>query len=292
MTPLRKRMIEEMAARGLAMRTRKAYVGYVAQIARRYGRSPADLSDEEVGRFLADTTLQRKLSRSTVNVATNALRFLFHRVLERDPVRFEIPRSREARVLPWVLSRHEVAELFEATRSRKFRVIFMTAYATGMRLSEVLALRPHHVDARRTCVHVEKGKGERSRYTLLSSRLLQELRDYWREYRPRHLLFEGAKPHRVMDPSGPQRAFWRSKARARIEKPGCIHLLRHSFATHLLEAGVNLRTIQRLLGHRSLETTSVYLHVARQEVMTTTSPLDLLDGAPAELLGAGPLPLE
>lgn len=279
-SPLRTRMIQEMTARGLAARTVETYVRFVAQLAAHYHRSPAHLSDQEVRRYVAHLAGERHLSASTINVAVNAFRFLFHVVLRREPTCFDLPRSRRPRRLPQVLSREEVQRLLSVPQNRKHRVMLLTAYATGVRLNELVHLQVADIDSHRMVVRVNQGKGARDRYTVLSPRLLAALREYWLEQRPRTWLFPGAREDRPVHDTVAQRAFTLAKMRARIEKPGGIHLLRHSFATHLLEAGVDLARIQRLLGHRGLSTTSVYLHVTPQQVVGVTSPVDLLELPP------------
>lgn len=276
-TPLRQLMFDEMTARGLAARTKQTYIRFVAAMAAHLQRSPADLTDEEVRRYLAHLAVERRLSASTVNVASNAFRFLFHVVLRREPTRFDIPRARRPRRLPHVLSRQEVERLLSVPMNAKHRVMLLTAYASGVRLSELLHLKVRDVDSKRMVIRVDQGKGARDRYTVLSPRLLDALREYWRHQRPRTWLFPGAAGDHPLNPTAIQRAFTLAKARARIEKSGGIHLLRHSFATHLLEAGVDLHRIQRLLGHRGLGTTAIYLHVTQQQVLGVSSPVELLD---------------
>ena len=185
----------------------------------------------QVRRYVASMSLERHLSASTVNVAVNAFRFLYHGVLGRVPSRFDVPRGRRAHRLPHVLSREEVQRLLSIPQNRKHRVMMLTAYATGVRLNELVHLRVSDIDSDRMVVRVDQGKGARDRYTVLSPRLLVALREYWRESRPKTWLFpsrEGDHPHHV---TGIQSAFKVTKERARITKPGGIHLLRHSFAT-------------------------------------------------------------
>lgn len=281
MTPLRTRMIEEMTAHGLAPRTVQSYVRFVAQLAAHFHRSPADLTDEQVRQYVASMTLERHLSTSTVNVAVNAFRFLYHGVLGREPSRFGIPRTRRPRRLPQVLSREEVQRLLAIRQNRKHHVMLLTAYATGVRLNELLHLRVSDVDSGRMVVRVEQGKGARDRYTILSPRLLAALREYYREQRPQTWLFPSSEGDHPPHATGIQKVFKITKERARITKPGGIHLLRHSFATHLLEQGVDVHRIQMLLGHRGIGTTAIYLHVTQQEATQVDSPLELLDLPPA-----------
>jgi site-specific recombinase XerD len=278
---LRTRMIEEMTARGLALKTVESYVRFVAQLARHFHRSPADLTDDQVRQYIASLSLERHLSASTVNVAINAFRFFYHAVLGRKPVEFDIPRGRKQHRLPHVLSREEVQRLLAIPQNRKHRVMLLTAYATGVRVNELIHLRVSDIDSQRMTVRVEQGKGARDRYTILSPRLLEALREYWRAERPKTWLFPSREGDHPPDATGIQRVFKVTKERARITKPGGIHLLRHSFATHLLEQGVDVHRIQILLGHRGLGTTAIYLHVTRQQATQVGSPLDLLDLPPA-----------
>jgi len=280
MTPLRTRMIEEMAARGLAPRTITSYVQFVARLAAHYHRSPADLTDQQVRRYMASMSLERHLSASTINVAVNAFRFLYHEVLGRDPSRFGIPHSSRPRRLPHALSREEVQRLLAVPQNDKHRVMLLTAYATGVRVSELIHLRVSDIDSGRMAVRVDQGKGARDRYTILSPRLLVTLREYWREHRPQTLLFPSPEGDRPLHPTSIQRAFKQAKERARIVKPGGIHLLRHSFATHLLEQGVDMPRIQMLMGHSWIGTTMIYLHVTQQQATQVRSPLELLDLPP------------
>lgn len=280
MTPLRTRMIEEMAARGLAPRTIKSYVQFVSRLAVHFHRSPADLTDEQVRQYMASLSLERHLSASTINVAVNAFRFLYHDVLGREPSRFGIPRTRRPRRLPHVLSREEVQRLLAVPQNRKHHVMMLTAYATGVRLNELIHLRVSDIDSQRMTVRVSQGKGARDRYTILSPRLLAALRDYWRLYaqdlQSRTWLFPSSVGDHPLHGTSIQHAFTRVKDRARITKPGGIHLLRHSFATHLLEQGIDIHRIQMLMGHRGIGTTAIYLHVTQQEATQVPSPLETL----------------
>ena len=185
-------------------------------------------------------------------------------------------RRKHTGKLPEVYSREELTRLFQATLNRKHRVFLMTTYAAGLRLSEVSRLRPEHVHSERMLIRVEQGKGNKDRYTLLSPNLLVELRDYWREYRPGEWLFPNQARTGPILRGTAQRIFYAAKDRASLKRGHGIHTLRHSFATHLLEAGVDLRTIQLLLGHKNLQTTSLYLHVTEKQLTQLQSPFDLL----------------
>jgi site-specific recombinase XerD len=278
MTKLRQRMDDDMLARGLADRTREAYLWAVTGLARFYHRSPDQISDAEVQAYLVHLIRERQRAWSTCNIVVNGLRFFYHTTLKRDRTTFSIPSPRQSGKLPIVLSREEVQRLLTHAATQKYRTMLMTKYAAGLRLSEVLHLQAHHIDSARMMIRVEQGKGGKDRYTLLPARLLEALRAYWRVARPPDWLFPARKdPARRMDPSSLQKAYLTAKRRAGLTKSGGVHTLRHCFATHLLEAGVDLHTIQRLMGHRHLSTTARYLQLTRHTQIGSDSPLDLLD---------------
>ena len=278
MTELRRRMDDDMLARGLADRTRESYLGAVTGLARFYRRVPDQISDGEIQAYLVHLLRDRQLAWSTCNIALNGLRFLYHTTLKRDRTTFTIPAPRHSGRLPVVLSPEEVQRLISQGANLRHRTMLLTTYAAGLRLTEVLHLQVQDVDAARMTLRVVQGKGGKDRYTVLSPRLLEALRAYWRVERPRGWLFpsRGAGEPRPMDPSSLQKAYQRAKQRAGITKPGGIHTLRHCFATHLLEAGVDLHTIQRLLGHGHLTTTTRYFQLTRHTQVSPGSPLDLL----------------
>ena len=211
----------------------------------------------------------------------HGFRFFYHTTLKRDRTTFAIPSLRQPGKLPALLSREEVQRLIAHAPHLKHRTMLLTTYAAGLRLSEVLHLRVGDVDSARMTIRVEQGKGGQDRYTVLSARLLDALRAYWKVARPSTWLFPSGTRPQPMDPSGLQRAYQTAKYRAGIRKPGGIHALRHAFATHLLEAGVDVHTIQRLLGHRSIGTTTRYWHLTQASLTTQAARLDLLDGLPA-----------
>ena len=217
---------------------------------------------------------------STCNIAVQAFRFLSRTTLGRPDPTFMIPGPKHRQTLPEILSPAEVRRVIEATGNRKQRAVLATTYAAGLRVSEVVRLQLRHLDAERRCLRVEQGKGGKDRDTLLSPRLLAELRAYWRQYRPAERLFPARDGTRPMDPSTAQRFYCTAKRQAGITKRGGIPALRHAFATHLLEAGTDLHTIQRLLGHGDLGTTMRYFHLARRTVLATASPLEWLEQAP------------
>lgn len=277
MTELRRRMDEDMEVRGMAKRTRETYLAAVRGLAKHYHRSPDRISDEEVQAYLLYLIRDRHRSWNTCHIVVHGLRFLYHTTLKRDRTTFSIPSLRQPGKLPVILSREDVQRVIAHTSNLKHRTMLLTTYATGLRLNEVLHLRITDIDSERMTIRVEQGKGGKDRYTVLSPQLLEALRAYWRAARPTTWLFPSARHPRPMDPSALQRAYETAKRRAGITKPGGIHGLRHAFATHLLEAGVDLHTIQRLLGHRDISTTTRYLQLTRHTEMGPSSPLNLLE---------------
>jgi site-specific recombinase XerD len=250
----------------------------VTKFARHYNRSPNQISNEELKAYLLYLHLEEKRATSTCNVAAAALRFLYHRTLGRPHTDFDVPMARQPSKLPFVLSRDEVARLLTCTSFLKHRALFLTTYSAGLRVSEVVRLRPADIDSSRMLIRVEQGKGAKDRQTLLSPQLLEELRDYWRRVQPGPLfLFPGRDGRSPVRATGVKEAFAKAKRRAKIDKPGGIHMLRHSFATHLLEAGVDLHTLQRLLGHNSIRSTTRYLHLVEPAYHAVRGCPDLLD---------------
>jgi site-specific recombinase XerD len=282
MTPLRQRMIEDMTLRNLTPQTIRSYVRCAARFARYFNTSPADLGPEHVRAYLLHLVQERRVSWSHSNQTRCALRFLYRVTLGRDCVVEAIVGSKQPRMLPVVLSLEEVARFFAAITNLKHRAILMTAYAAGLRISEVAQLRVADIDSQRMVIRIRQAKGQKDRYVMLSPRLLAILRQYWNAVRPREYLFPGADPDRPISPNTVRHACQLARASAGLGKPITVHTLRHSFATHLLEAGTDLRTIQILLGHRSLSTTARYTHVATAALPSTHSPLDLLDLSPSE----------
>jgi len=276
MGELRTRMERDMVLRGLAVRTRESYLAAVAGLARYAGKRPDRLTDREVQGYLLYLIQERHLAWSSCNVAAQALRFFYHTTLGHSRTRFTIPAPKQPSKLPAIFSREEVSRLLAAASFRKHRALLMTTYAAGLRVSEVVALQVGDLDGERHAIHVRHGKGGQDRYTLLSERLLTELRTYWQQLRPRPWLFPTRDGRRPMHPGTAQKIYYLAKTRAQIAKQGGIHALRHAFATHLLEAGTDLRTIQELLGHRHISTTMRYLHLAQKQVLGQRSPLDLL----------------
>jgi integrase/recombinase XerD len=283
MTPLRQRMIDDMTLHGFKRKTITAYVACVARFAKHFGKSPEVLGTAEIRSYLLYLTHDRRVSASTYNQALCALKFLYRVTLRKNWGLDGLARSRHQLKLPVVLSVDEVTRFFEAITSLRHRAILMTAYAAGLRISEVLALRVDDIDSQRMVIRVRQGKGSKDRYVMLSPRLLTLLREYWKAhrrrkvYKPSPWLFPGNVPGQPITDGAVYEACEEACRVAGLEKHVTVHTLRHTFATHLLESGTDLRTIQILLGHRSLNTTARYLHVATAALQSTRSPLDRLN---------------
>ena len=279
MTPLRLRMTEDMQVRHFSPRTQSAYLGQVSLFARHFGQSPALLGPEQIRDYQLFLTNHRKMAPSSIRVAVAALRFLYQVTLKRGwDIQQAIPAPKQPRKLPVVASPEEVLRFLDCAPGLKHRAVLTTCYAAGVRVSEAVSLRPADIDSRRKVIRVHQGKGRKDRYVMLSPRLLAVLRDYWQTLRPasRQWLFPGPSPACHLSTHAVVRACHKALRLSRLSKPLTPHSLRHCFAVHLLEAGTDVRTIQLLLGHRSLSTTARYLHLAACKVSTTTSPLDLL----------------
>lgn len=276
MTPLRKRLIEEMELRNYAPKTIRLYVDNVARLARYYGRSPDRLHREQIRHYLVYLIEERRLAVGSYRQALAALRYFYRWVLKRGDVVQDILAPRPERRLPVVLSIDEVRRLFSAIPSYKHRMVLMTAYSAGLRIGETVHLQVTDLDSERMVIRVRQGKRKKDRYTILSPVLVSMLRHYWWAARPISYLFPGRSLSRPMSASTVQRACKDAQQRAGIEKSVTPHTLRHSFATHLLEAGTDLRILQALLGHSSIRTTSLYTHVSNKLIRSTTSPLDQL----------------
>ena len=279
MTPLRQQMSEAMVLRGLALRTQEAYLAAVFALAKFYRRPPDTLTTEQLQAYLLHLITEKKLAYSSVNQASCAFRFLYGNVLRQADVRFDIPMAKVPKRLPQILSREEVKRVIGAARTVRARTLLSITYAAGLRVSELCALQVADIESApdRMCLKVRQGKGAQDRYTLLSPRLLSVLRLYWQACRPRHWLFPNRSGTAAIDVVTAQRTYAGARDAAGIAREGGIHVLRHCFATHLLESGVDLPTIQRLMGHEHISTTMRYLHLARSHLTDTTSPLELLD---------------
>lgn len=297
MTPLRQRLIEDLRLRNFSHHTVEAYVRAVARFAAHHGRSPDQLTGEQVRQYLLHLVQERKVSWSLYNQTRCALQFFFRVTLGRDEWFDKLPCAKRPTRLPTVLSPDELRRLFDvAAHEPKHQALMMTLYGAGLRISEAFALKPADIDSDRMLIHIRAGKGNKERMAKLSPQLLAVLRDYWRKARPTEWLFpQAADPKRPMDGGGGSRIVRRFARLAGITRRVGPHTLRHSYATHLLDAGTDLRTIQVLLGHRNIKTTAIYLHVSQAKIQAAASPLDRLyappdDGSPTPTVIADSTP--
>ena len=273
MTPLRRRFIDDLRLRNKSPRTIETYVLRVALFARHFGRSPELLGADAV-RGYQQHLLAQQVSWSQFNLAVCALRFLYNVTLGRPDVIRHLPFAKRPRTVPTVLSPEEVVRLLDAARPGRERTLLDVAYSCGLRLKELLGLQVRDIDSARMVLHIRQGKGQKQRLVPLSPRLLAVLRGYWRACRPATWLFPGAKPLQPLTGGAVQRLCRRTAKRARLSKSITPHTLRHSFATHLLEAGVDLLSVQALLGHSHFNTTAKYLHVSMRRLQQLPQLLD------------------
>lgn len=275
---LRDQMEMDMKLRRFSPKTISCYLACMKNVAVHFGRSPAELGDEEIRSYLHHLMEERKASQALISQSYSALKFFFEKTLLKEWNVSRIPRSRQRKKLPGVLSKQEVESIFSATRNLKHRAILMTVYSGGLRVREVSRLKVSDIDSGRMMIRVNEGKGLKDRYTLLGERNLEILRLYWSVYRPSEWLFPGRNPEEPISTSAIQRVFKASVHKAGIKKPATVHTLRHSFATHLLESGTDLYYIQRLLGHTTPSTTAIYLHITGRDLGKVRSPIDLIGG--------------
>jgi site-specific recombinase XerD len=270
-------MVRDMQIKGYSPHTQDAYLRGVVGFVRHYGLSPETLGQEEVRTYLHHLVIDRKVSQSYLNQVYSALKFLYQTTMRRDWMDWRIPRARRGKKLPVVLSREEIRRLFGATTNLKHRALLMTIYSGGLRTGEVVTLKPADIDCDRMLIRV-RGKGKRDRDTLLAREALHALRAYQDRYQPRTWLFPGQRSGDLpVIPNTVRTIFRQRKKKAQIHKSATVHSLRHSFAMHLLDAGVDLFRIQKLLGHSSVKTTTVYLHVSSRDLACIQSPLDQME---------------
>jgi site-specific recombinase XerD len=288
MTPLRTRFIEDMQLHGYSPKTQSCYVGAVCGLAKHYHKSPDLISEEELRRYFLFLTLEKKVARATATIALCGIKFLFQNTLQRNWTAFKLLRPRREKKLPVVLSREEVHKILAGVRTPIYRVCLTTIYSCGLRLSEGLFLQVPDVDSQRMLLRI-RGKGNKDRLVPLPQRTLEQLRGLWRTHRSAAWLFPAITRHglrySVQHDVGPvtrstlQRAFHRALKQSGVAKAAHVHSLRHSMATHLLEAGVNLRVIQSILGHATPTTTALYTHLTQQVRESVQAPInELMNG--------------
>ena len=276
MTPLRTEMIKHLELERLSPSTHDAYLRAVAGLAKHYWRSPDRITGQEVQDYLHHLLVERKLAWSSCNVAACGLLFFYTKVLQWETLSLELPPRKRPKKQPEVLGREEVRRLFDAVSNAKHRALLMTTYGGGLRVSEVVNLKITDIDSQRTAIRVAQGKGWKDRRTILSKRLLHELRAYWKIDRPPEWLFPGSDINKPMARASAQKVYYAAKEAAGIRRGGGIHALRHSFATHMLEDGVDSTLIQAMMGHAHISTTAKYLHVSQRHLAKVKSPLDTL----------------
>ena len=273
MGKLRDQMLADLQLRGATIRTQETYLREVSNLAKYFNRSPEELGEDELKEYMLYLMKERHLSDGTYRFYVAALKFLYRTTLKREWMVEKIKCPKRRRKLPIVLDLSEVESLFSVTKNLKHKAMLMITYSSGLRVSETARLKMIDIDSKRMTVRIRQGKGG-DRYSILSQTALEQLRQYWKKYRPTEWLFDGQKKDDHITAQTIQTIFYAAKKRARITKPASVHTLRHSFATHLIEAGTSLHHVQLLLGHRSPTTTTVYLHVSRLNLSQVISPLD------------------
>ena len=275
MTPLRKRFQNHLTFKRFSPKTHEAYIGAVKGLAEHYHKSPYKLSDEQIQGYFVYLLEERKYAWSSCNVIFCGVKLFYEEILHRDTTAVIPPRPRQKQ-LPTILSQEEVSKLINACENLKHRTLLLGVYSGGLRVSEAVALQPVHIERSRMMIRVEQGKGRKDRYTILSSHFLSELDKYWWEYRPEKYLFFGSDKAKPMAIGTAQKIYYQAKERAGITRGRGIHTLRHCFATHLMEQGVQIYAIKRMMGHVALSTTARYMHVSNELISTIKSPLDFL----------------
>jgi integrase/recombinase XerD len=263
MTVLRQRMLDYMRQRNFSLKTQQSYINAVKRFALWLGRTPEDSDMNDIRRYHLHL-IDRKLSGSTINTVRSALRILFIHVLDRSWNDSYSPAPKKERSIPPVLSKEEVLAIIHALENLKHKTILQVMYATGVRVSELCSIQPCDIDSARMMLHVRRGKGHKDRFIPISETLLVSLRNYWKEYRPQTYLFEGFKAGAPISERTIQAIFEQAKAKAGIHKKASPHTLRHCFATHLLDVGIDLFLIKTYMGHTGIGTTSRYLHVSNR----------------------------
>ena len=282
MGEMRDRLEKELKLRGYSPKTLRAYVYAVHNFVRYHKRPAEQMGAPEARAYVLHLIEDKQAASATANQAVCALRFFYTQVLRRPFDLKDLPFGKRRRTLPSVLTEKEVLALLDAEKNVKYRAVLMTLYSGGLRLQEVLQLRPQDIDSIGMRIHVRAGKGGKARYVMLAHTLLDTLREYFKLYKPKKWLFCGQSLEEPLHPRSVQRMIKQAAAAAGLRKRVSAHILRHSFATHLLERGTNLRYIQELLGHSSIKTTMIYTHVSRRALSQVVSPLDWLEASKKE----------
>ena len=277
MTELRQKMIRAMELRNLSHHTQRSYLFAVKDLARHYRRSPDQITEEMIDNYLLYLKNEKGRAPASCHIVLTGLRFFYRHVLKK-PISTEYCFTNPPRNLPRVLSKQQVWKIIRAPKNLKHRLLLTTTYSAGLRVSETIRLQPKHIDSQRMLIRICQGKGRKDRYTMLSERLLAELRDYYKKCRPKTYLFPSSqKKDKPLSYESVRKVYEKARKNAGVITGAGIHTLRHSFATHLLEAGYDIRKIQVLMGHSKLSTTMIYLHVSRETLSKVPSPLDLID---------------
>ena len=276
MTALRQKMIDGMKLRNFSARTQEAYLKSVESLALFYKQSPENLTSAQIHKYIIYLLNDRQLSWSSCNVAISAFKFLYYQIMKSDEMGFSIPKRKKETRLPGIYSKDELQLIFSHTKPLRNQILLKTAYAAGLRVGELVALKLSDIDSSRMMIRVDQGKGRKDRYTILSQKLLDDLRLYWKVYRPTYWLFPKKEGSNHITTDTAQKAYYNAVEVAGITRKGGIHTLRHSFATHLLESGTNIKLIQMLLGHSSIKTSMKYLHLTQKSLTSVPSPFDSL----------------
>ncbi len=276
MKDYQEKMIREMRIRNFAEGTQKVYLHVVERAVEYFGRPPEQITSDELKDFVLKLQAERGVSNSTAESYLSGLKFLVNVAMKRRHDLLIVEGRKREHKLPVVLSREELKRVFACSSNLKHRTMFMTAYATGVRIGELVRLKITDIDSKRMLIHVRLGKGSKDRYTVLTPELLRQLRVYYLKYKPSNYLFYGVSRDQPANISMPYHGWKRTYARAGLDKKVCFHTLRHCFGTHMLEAGVDLRTIQVMMGHSSLMTTAIYLKISNTAVATVSSKIDLV----------------
>lgn len=274
MTPLRKRTQDYFTLRGYSLATKKSYLSHLQEFALYFNRCPSELSQPHIIEYLCYLAEDKKVSKSTINTAYSAIKLLYTHILEQPWNEVQIPRPKRKKKLPVVLSKTQVQQMFSVTTNIKHRTLLMLTYSAGLRLGEATRIKVKHLVKCRKRIFIHQGKGGKDRYSILSDKMLEQLALYQKQYRPNDWLFEGAHPLQPISNSTLQKIYQQAKSKAKILEPGGVHQLRHCFATHLLEAGMSIFNLQKLMGHTSIRTTTIYLHTASTDFSDFQHPMD------------------